>query len=132
VSSATCQRRLPRGAAALATIAVLALATAPAGAVDQAPVFTAGPTIAGQAIVGGQRMVLDGVTPLAPSPAPAAAPPPAPTRPVAARAAYLQPFPVVRIRGYSVAGGTRIVLLSVRGPRSARVTAKCTGRMPPP
>jgi hypothetical protein len=214
VSSAICHRRLPRGAAALATTAVLALATAPAGAADQAPVFTSGPTIAGQASMGGQLQVvaqwsgqpppvplyewdrcdatgmtcepIDGacgptytpgfddfgqrlvarvdlwnvagattartplsdlvvgfsgpgatgpttsscstsVTPPPPSPSPAAAPPPAPTRPVAARAAYLQPFPVVRIRGYSVAGGTRIVLLSVRGPRSARVTAKCTG-----
>ena len=37
------------------------------------------------------------------------------------RPAYLRPFPVVRIRGYSAPGGVRITLLSVRGPRSSRV-----------
>jgi hypothetical protein len=52
VSSAIRQSRLPQGAAALAIFAVLALATAPADAADQAPVFTTNPTIAGQAVVG--------------------------------------------------------------------------------
>ena len=47
--------------------------------------------------------------------------------PAGARPAYLRPFPVVRIRGYSVPGGVRITLLSVRGPRSSRVRAGCAG-----
>jgi hypothetical protein len=34
---------------------------------------------------------------------------------------------VVRIRGYAVPGGVRITLLSVRGPRSSRVRAGCSG-----
>jgi hypothetical protein len=66
------------------------------------------------------------VTP--PAPAPASAPPPAPPpSPAIARAAYLQPFPIVRVRGYAVRGGMRITLLSIRGPRTARVSATCRG-----
>jgi hypothetical protein len=57
--------------------------------------------------------------PRAPAPAPAA---------VAQRPAYLRPFPIVRIRGYSTSAGTHVTLLSVRGPRSARVRATCVGR----
>jgi hypothetical protein len=69
-------------------------------------------------------------TPVSPSPAQEAAPsaaPPAVHGPAAIRLAYLRPFPVVRIRGYAVPGGVRITLLSVRGPRSARVRATCSG-----
>jgi len=40
----------------------------------------------------------------------------------------LRPFPVVRIRGYFARTGARITLLSVRGPRSARISARCVGR----
>ena len=66
------------------------------------------------------------------SPAPAASPPltisntaaslatPAPT--------FLRPFPVIRIRGFFARRGARITLLSVRGPRSAKVEVKCGGR----
>jgi hypothetical protein len=39
----------------------------------------------------------------------------------------MQPFPTVRIRGYSVAGGARITLFSVHGKPSARVRAVCVG-----
>jgi hypothetical protein len=60
------------------------------------------------------------------APAPPLAPP-ALTAPAPVRAAYLRPFPVVRIRGYSMRGGVRITLLSVRGPRSARVRVTCAG-----
>jgi hypothetical protein len=52
---------------------------------------------------------------------------PAVRAPAAVHVAYLRPFPVVRIRGYSVRGGVRITLLSVRGPRSARVRVACAG-----
>ena len=65
------------------------------------------------------------------APAPLAAPP-ALTAPATVRAAYLRPFPVVRIRGYFAHGGVRITLLSVRGPRSARVRVTCAGAGCPP
>jgi hypothetical protein len=210
------QRRRPPvpGRAALAAVAVLALAATPARA-DQAPAFTAGPTIAGEALVGaplrvvaqwsgqpaplplyewercdatgltcepvtgacgathtltfddfGQRLMArvdlwnvagaatartplsdlviglsappaagppasqgcaPSAQPPATSPSAAPPPPPAPTGRGVARAAYLQPFPVVRIRGHSVDGGMRITMLSVRGPRSASVRARCAG-----
>jgi hypothetical protein len=50
--------------------------------------------------------------------APSKAPPPT----------LLRPFPVVRIRGYFATAGARITLLSVRGPRSARITVRCIGK----
>jgi hypothetical protein len=42
--------------------------------------------------------------------------------------AFLRPFPVVRIRGFFARHGARITLLSVRGPRSAKVEVRCSGR----
>ena len=54
------------------------------------------------------------------------------TAPATVRAGYLRPFPVVRIRGYFAHGGVRITLLSVRGPRSARVRVTCAGAGCPP
>jgi hypothetical protein len=60
-----------------------------------------------------------------PSMAPNTMPPPAAQ--AVRRPAYLRPFPIVRIRGYFARGGVRITLLSVRGPRAARVRARCTG-----
>ena len=60
-----------------------------------------------------------------PSMAPNTMPPPAAQS--VRRPAYLRPFPIVRIRGYFARGGVRITLLSVRGPRAARVRARCTG-----
>jgi hypothetical protein len=62
-----------------------------------------------------------------PPPAPSPAPSPPPPGAAIARVAYLQPFPVVRIRGYATRRGMRITLLSVRGPRSASVSAACAG-----
>jgi hypothetical protein len=44
---------------------------------------------------------------------------------------FLDPFPVVRIRGFFARTGARITLLSVRGPAKARVTARCVGRRCP-
>jgi hypothetical protein len=41
---------------------------------------------------------------------------------------FLRPFPVVRIRGFFARRGARITLLSVRGPRSAKVDVRCRGR----
>jgi len=71
------------------------------------------------------------VAPAAPqttTPAPASRAPGAAAEAVAQRPAYLRPFPIVRIRGYSTSAGTHVTLLSVRAPRSARVRATCVGR----
>jgi hypothetical protein len=54
--------------------------------------------------------------------------PVAPIVAVTGRATWLRPFPVVRIRGYFKRGGVRVTLLSVAGPRSAHITARCIGR----
>jgi hypothetical protein len=59
-----------------------------------------------------------------PAPQPAARTPGS----VKQRPAYLRPFPIVRIRGYSTSAGTHVTLLSLRGPRSARIRARCAGR----
>jgi hypothetical protein len=40
---------------------------------------------------------------------------------------FLDPFPVVRIRGFFARTGARITLLSVRGPQKAKVNARCVG-----
>lgn len=42
--------------------------------------------------------------------------------------AFLRPFPVIRIRGFFARRGARITLLSVRGPRLAKVDVRCSGR----
>jgi hypothetical protein len=73
----------------------------------------------------------------APPPAP---PPVAPTNPAfaglptpGASAAtpaalrFLRPFPVVRVKGEVLAGGSRIVLWRVTAPRRARVDVRCEG-----
>ena len=84
--------------------------------------------------------------PPSPPPPPPAPAPPAPSAPAApaaiaaasaapvapfvkatARPALMRPFPVVRIRGFAEARGARITLLSVRGPRSARIDVRCLG-----
>jgi hypothetical protein len=41
--------------------------------------------------------------------------------------AFLRPFPVIRIRGFFARRGARITLLSVRGPRLAKVDVRCSG-----
>ncbi|HEX7297939.1 MAG TPA: hypothetical protein VF257_02965 [Solirubrobacteraceae bacterium] len=73
--------------------------------------------------------------PVSPPPAPAPAPPPAlaPATIVAASTVaptplFLRPFPVIRIRGFFARHGARITLLSVRGPRLAKVAVRCSGR----
>jgi hypothetical protein len=68
----------------------------------------------------------------APSPTPttttaASTSTPAPAGGLAVAPKLLRPFPVVRIRGYFVRGGARITLLSVKGPSSARISARCFG-----
>jgi hypothetical protein len=40
---------------------------------------------------------------------------------------FLRPFPVIRIRGFFARRGARITLLSIRGPRAARVNVRCIG-----
>jgi len=54
--------------------------------------------------------------------------PVAPIVSLTARATMLRPFPVVRIRGYFQPGGVRVTLLSVNGPRSAHIAARCVGK----
>jgi hypothetical protein len=51
----------------------------------------------------------------------------APSAVKAPRPTLMRPFPVVRIRGYFASTGARITLLSVRGPRSARISVRCVG-----
>jgi predicted actin-binding protein len=70
-----------------------------------------------------------------PPPSPPAPPPPATTTTTAASTAvahtapsFLRPFPVIRIRGFFARRGARITLLSVRGPRLAKVDVRCSGR----
>jgi hypothetical protein len=62
------------------------------------------------------------------TPTPTAAPvaPSPPATPVAV-SPYLSPFPVVRIKGASVAGGAIIQVLRVTAPRGASVNVRCTG-----
>lgn len=67
-------------------------------------------------------------TPVTPQTGTSFAVPVAPIVDVTARATMLRPFPVVRIRGYFRRGGVRVTLLSVNGPRSAHITARCVGR----
>jgi PKD repeat protein len=61
-----------------------------------------------------------------PGGAPATVPAPIP---VASRrpALLLSPFPIVRIRGTSLAGWIRLQILSVRAPRGARIALRCRG-----
>jgi hypothetical protein len=77
--------------------------------------------------------------PPAPPPAPAGAPfngaqpAPAPAAgevlPDTARhAGLMHPVPVVRIKGRLTATGARVTLLTVRAPRGARITLRCSGR----
>jgi PKD repeat protein len=49
----------------------------------------------------------------------------------AARAGFLNPFPVVRITGEVRGSGTRIRLISVRAPIGTLASVKCTGRACP-
>jgi hypothetical protein len=68
-----------------------------------------------------------------PSPTPAAPPlvAPAPAPPSSAAAPgglrYFRPFPVVRVAGYIMNHGSRIVLWSVKAPRGAKIDVRCTG-----
>jgi hypothetical protein len=59
------------------------------------------------------------------APPPAVVPVEVPKAPVPA---MLRPFPVIRIKGVLTADGARVSLLSVRGPKDARVTVVCRGR----
>ena len=43
-------------------------------------------------------------------------------------ATLVSPFPVVRLRGRLTPSGLRVLLLTVSGPRGARVSVECHGR----
>jgi hypothetical protein len=47
------------------------------------------------------------------------------------RAALLDPFPVVRIRGWLTSAGARVRALTVRAPEDTRVAVSCAGRSCP-
>jgi hypothetical protein len=40
---------------------------------------------------------------------------------------WLSPFPIVRIKGWLTASGARVTMLTVRAPRGARISVRCTG-----
>jgi hypothetical protein len=52
---------------------------------------------------------------------------PAPAAPAAPVSPFINPFPVVRIQGSSVAGGAIIRVLRVTAPPRARVSIACSG-----
>jgi hypothetical protein len=56
-------------------------------------------------------------------PSPVVPPPPA----VAAPPRRMRPAPVIRIRGWLTRRGARITLLTVRAPRRARISVRCSG-----
>jgi hypothetical protein len=64
--------------------------------------------------------------PLLPGAAPASLPSPADTAPRGLR--LLRPFPIVRVAGYIMDHGSRIVVWSVKAPRGAKVDVRCRGR----
>jgi hypothetical protein len=86
---------------------------------------------------------------VAPTPTPTPAPPPAPTFDTAAAAPtpvptsgqvlhetarsrrVIRPFPVVRMRGVLTSTGAKVTVLSVRAPRTAKITLRCQGKSCP-
>jgi hypothetical protein len=73
-----------------------------------------------------------------PQPSPPSAPPPAVPAPAPSSTASpadmapdglrpMRPFPVVRVKGYILNHGSRIVLWSVTAPRGAKVDVRCSG-----
>ncbi len=58
-------------------------------------------------------------------------PAPAPAPSGGERPPLLDPFPIVRIRGWLTRTGARVTLLTVRAPRGARIAARCQGRSCP-
>lgn len=61
--------------------------------------------------------------PLPPPSSPAGQPPVAPVAPLR----FLDPFPVVRLRGRTTARGVRLSLFTVRAPHGSRVEIRCGG-----
>jgi hypothetical protein len=68
-----------------------------------------------------------------PSPTPGPPPPaafsssPSPANVAPAGPRFLRPFPVVRVAGYVMAHGSRIVVWSVKAPRGAKIEVRCKG-----
>jgi hypothetical protein len=63
----------------------------------------------------------------------AAAPTPVPTsgevlQETARKRRVIRPFPVVRMRGVLTSAGAKVTVLSVRAPRTAKITLRCKGR----
>ena len=76
------------------------------------------------------------LTSVVPGPPASESPPSPPAAPVVATPAapaarrplrYLRPFPIVRIKGWLLAGGARVSLLRVTAPRAATVDVRCDG-----
>ena len=68
--------------------------------------------------------IFDISTPVGPAPSPADLPFESPVVPVR----YLNPFPVVRMRGRTTAGGVRLTVFSVRAPHGSLAELRCVGR----
>ena len=70
------------------------------------------------------------VTPpvVTPAPLPVASPPPVVTpAPVVTPPKLMRPSPLVRIRGWLTERGARLTLLTVRAPKGARISVRCSG-----
>jgi hypothetical protein len=84
---------------------------APQAAPQSSPVVTPAPTSPPASVAPTSQNVAPATTPLTPD----------------LSSLYLNPFPVVRIKGASVAGGAIIQLLRVTAPRRAAVNVRCVG-----
>jgi hypothetical protein len=66
------------------------------------------------------------------TPSPVVAPNPAPpvggVLPETSTLRFLTPFPVVRIKGWLTPAGARVTMLTVRAPRGAKITVRCSGK----
>jgi hypothetical protein len=72
----------------------------------------------------------DEVVPIPAGPPTPLAGPPTPTGDVLGEQStlrWIDPFPVVRIRGWLTRAGARVTLLTVRAPKGARIRVRCTG-----
>jgi hypothetical protein len=97
------------------TVEVISAPTAPVSATAPA---TTPPTATPTPTGGGGAAPAFGTSGTSQAPAPAAAP---------TLFSYLDPFPVIRVRGFVAARGARISLLRVSAPRRATVKIRCVG-----
>jgi hypothetical protein len=98
------------------------------------PTETGTPTVTATATSTATPPPGDEVVPIPAGPPTPIAGPPTPTGDVLGQQKslrWIDPFPVVRIRGWLTSTGARVTLLTVRAPRGARIKVRCTGRSCP-